>query len=124
MGKKIGKFAGWVFVIIGVLGFFGNPLVGSSSGAMFWSDTNGNLVHILTGAVLLWVAYKSAHQTHSALKILGVIYLLIAVLGFWMTSSSLLGLMQVNSADNWLHLVLGVAMFWGSMRGKGALSLA
>ena len=122
MGKKMGKLAGWVLVVIGVLGFFGNPLVGSS-GAMFLSDTNGNLVHIVTGAILLWVAYKSESKTDKALKVLGVIYVVMAVLGFWMSGRDLLGLMAVNSADNWLHLVLGVAMLWGA-KARGSLAMA
>src|SRR3990167_10915454 len=123
MGKKTAKLAGWVFVVIGVLGFFGNPLIGSTGSALFWADTNGNLVHLITGAILLWVAYKSESRSDKALKIIGVVYIIFAILGFWMSGSSLLGIMSVNPADNWLHLILGAYMLWGG-KAKGSLAMA
>jgi hypothetical protein len=52
------------------------------------------------------------------MKVLGVVYVLIAILGFFMTSDtgSLLGLVQVNHADHYLHLVLGILLFIVGLR--------
>jgi hypothetical protein len=105
MGKKTAMILGWVFLVLGVLGFFSNPLVGN--GALFHADMNHNLVHLISGAILLWVAYKAANKSAMVLKVLGVVYLLVAVLGFFM-EGSVLGLLEVNGAVNLLHLVLGV----------------
>ena len=116
MAKKTAKLAGWVFVIIGVLGFFGNPLVGSTGSALFWSDTSGNIIYLVTGVILLWSGYKSARLSRSTTTILGIVYVFLAILGFWTGGSSLLGIMSINSADNWLHLVLGAYMLRGSTR--------
>jgi hypothetical protein len=38
-------------------------------------------------------------------------------------SGMLLGLVAVNSADNWLHLVLGVVLLLLSMGGKKAMAM-
>jgi len=43
-------------------------------------------------------------------KIFGIVYLLVAILGFFSGSGSVLGFLDVNSADNWLHVVLGIVV--------------
>jgi hypothetical protein len=48
------------------------------------------------------------------------VYFLVAVLGFVLAPADgmLLGLVEVNTADNWLHLVLAIVLFLASMGGK------
>lgn len=110
MAKKWSKILGIVFLLIGVLGFIPNPLVGMNG--LFHADMAHNLVHIITGLVLLFIAMKKAGSAPMALKVLGVVYLLLAILGFLTISGEgpLLGFISVNSADNWLHLVLGALL--------------
>lgn len=120
MGKTL-KVFGWIFLVIGILGFFSNPIVGS--GAWFHADFNHNLVHLLTGLIMLWVAYKAMDRARTTLKTFGWIYLIIAILGFFLVSGTgtLLGLVEINGTDNWLHLVLAVIFFWAVRRdGRGA----
>jgi zinc transporter ZupT len=112
MAKTLAYVFGAVFIVVGLLGFVSNPIVGANG--FFMADTVHNIVHILLGAVLLFGA-KSAPMT---LKVVAVIYLLVAILGFVMGSGKLLGLVMVNGADNWLHLVLAIALFAGSMVGE------
>ncbi|MBX4198799.1 DUF4383 domain-containing protein [Candidatus Parcubacteria bacterium] len=115
MAKKFAMIFGWIFIVLGVLGFFNNPLIGSSSGALFMADTAHNLVHLISGIIFLWVAYGAAHKAATTLKVFGVIYLLMALLGFFSSTGSVLGLVMVNAADNWLHLILGIIFLWGAM---------
>jgi sugar phosphate permease len=118
MGKTYALVFGWLFVVLGVLGFFSNSIVGGASGAWFAADTNHNIVHLLSGLILLWAGYKARARAGSVMKVLGVVYVLIAILGFFMTSDtgSLLGLVQVNHADHYLHLVLGILLFIVGLR--------
>lgn len=106
-------------MLIGVLGFFSNPIVGHMG--FFHADTMHNIVHIVLGLVLLMAAGSDAKASRW-LKIVGVVYLLVAVLGFMMTpamgEAKLLGLVEVNGADNWLHAVLGIVLFFAGMAGK------
>lgn len=113
---------GWtfavVFALVGLLGFVSNPIVGASG--MFATDLNHNLVHLISAAVFAFAASRGAATTSLVMKIFGVVYLLVGVLGMagMATDGSLFGLMQVNDADNYLHLALGVVIgglgFFGS----------
>ncbi|MEO6536582.1 MAG: DUF4383 domain-containing protein [Candidatus Paceibacterota bacterium] len=115
MAKKLAVLFGIVFVLVGVLGFIPNPLVGST--ALFVTDTLHNIVHLLIGVVLLIVAMSAPEKSALWLKVFGVIYLLLAVLGFILVPSggALLSLVMMNTADHWLHVVLGVVLLIGGI---------
>ncbi|HVY21510.1 MAG TPA: DUF4383 domain-containing protein [Bauldia sp.] len=97
---------GIVFVLIGLLGFFNNPVLG-----LFQVNTAHNLVHIVSGLVLLAGAYSSL-GSGMALKIIGVVYAIIAIVGFFLVSADgmLLGFIAMNEADKWLHVVLAIVI--------------
>ncbi len=124
MAKKLAVLFGIVFVLVGVLGFIPNPIVGST--ALFVTDTLHNIVHLLIGVVLLIVAMSAPEKSSLWLKIFGVIYLLLAVLGFILVPSggALLGLVMMNTADHWLHVVLGVVLLIaGIVSNKPAMAV-
>jgi hypothetical protein len=100
---------GAVFVLVGILGFIPNPLV--SPTGLFAANAAHNLVHILSGLVLLAGAY-TALGAGLALKIFGVVYALVAILGFFTSGNMLLGIIQVNHADHWLHVALAAVILW------------
>jgi hypothetical protein len=121
MAKKLAVLFGAVFVLVGVLGFVPNPLVGPEG--LFQTDALHNLVHLLIGVVLLVVAMSAPEKSALWLKIFGVIYLVLAVLGFLLVGQQgeLLGLVTMNMADHWLHVVLGVVLLVAaSMGGRSA----
>lgn len=99
MAKTLSKVFGVVFLAVGILGFFKDPILG-----LFDVDLGHNIVHLVSGAILLaWAGRR-------ALLVVGVVYLLVAVLGFVVGTGELLGLVHVNGADNWLHVVLALAL--------------
>lgn len=98
---------GVVFLAVGILGFFPNPLV--SPTGLFVVNTAHNLVHLIAGVVLLAGAY-SALGASLALKIVGVVYALVAILGLVTGGNLLLGIVAVNPADHWLHVALAVVV--------------
>ena len=108
---------GSVLVAAGVIGFFYNAHFGSGSD-VFGNDTsvkvfgllavNGwhNVVHILTGALGLLAAGYAARLYALGL---GFVYIVIAIWGFIIGSGdSILTVVPVNTADNFLHLILGL----------------
>lgn len=97
---------GIVFVLIGLLGFFNNPVLG-----LFAVNPAHNLVHIVSGVVLLAGAYSSLGSS-LALKIIGIVYVIVAILGFVAVGPDgmLLGFIAMNDADKWLHVVLAVVI--------------
>jgi uncharacterized membrane protein len=110
MAKKASILFGIIFVIVGILGFISNPIVGS--GSLFEADTVHNLIHLIIGIILLVMAKKPSAGT--TLAVVGVVYLVLAIVGFFVAEGSspvqLLGIASINSADNWLHLVLGIVI--------------
>mgnify|MGYP003394644112 CR=1 FL=1 len=121
MSKKLAMVFGVVFVLVGLLGFFTNPIVGASG--FFVTDVLHNIVHLLVGVLLLVASSKGSSASSKALKVFGVVYLILALDGFFQPNM-LLGLVTANSADTWLHLVLGVVLlFAGFSGGKSAMMM-
>jgi len=111
MAKTTSLVFGIVFVLVAVLGMIGTPIVGPGEGALFHTNTAHDVIHLLVGLVFLAVAWFAVDKASLALKVVGVVYLLVALLGFTM-DSPVLGFIDVNAADNWLHVVLGVVILW------------
>jgi hypothetical protein len=73
-------------------------------------DVNGwhNVVHVATGAVGLAVMGSAAAARTYAL-LFGVVYVVVAAWGFVVgDGSAILAIVPVNTADNILHLAIGV----------------
>jgi hypothetical protein len=109
---------GVVLVAAGILGFFyeasfttGDDTLVDRDAVLGILDVNGwhNLVHILSGVVGLAVASSYANARLYALG-LGGVYILVAILGFlYGDGDSIFKLIPVNTEDNILHLLIGVA---------------
>jgi hypothetical protein len=107
--KTAALVLGFVFIIVGVLGYVPNPIVGPSG--IFVTNTVHNLIHIASGIVLLLGAYSSLGSS-LALKVIGVVYALVAVLGFLMPGDMMLGMVAMNGADRWLHVALAIVILY------------
>jgi hypothetical protein len=103
---------GIIFIIVGALGFApSNPIVGPDG--IFVTNAMHNWVHIGSGIVLLIGVY-SALTPSLALKIVGVVYGIVAVLGFIlpMDNGMMMGMIAMNMADKWLHVVLAIILLY------------
>ena len=107
---------GATLVVAGIIGFFYNATFTSDESvrdAVFGLlDVNGwhNVVHILTGVLGLLAFRAGAHSARTYALGLGVVYLVVAVWGFAVgDGESILSIVPVNTEDNILHLLLGVA---------------
>src|SRR5215204_671948 len=113
---------GIVFIAVGLLGFISNPIIGDSETAIFHADTVHSMVHIISGALFLIVALFAPASTSIVLKVFGVVYFLLGVLGLINIGTegmgTLLGFLHVNGADNFLHIALGVVIFLAGFAGR------
>jgi hypothetical protein len=122
--SQAGQFAavvGAVFLVVGVLGFIPGittnydelRFAGAHSDAMllgvFEVSVLHNLVHILFGVAGLAAARTEA-TARNYLLIGGAVYLVLWLYGLVIDLGSEANFVPVNTADNWLHLVLGVGM--------------
>ncbi|MFN2616351.1 MAG: DUF4383 domain-containing protein [Thermoleophilaceae bacterium] len=105
---------GVVLVVAGIIGFFyssdfGSP--GKVDGVLGILDVNAwhNIVHIATGLLGLAAAGSYLYSRNYAFG-LGAVYVVIAIWGFIIgDGDSILGFIPVNTEDNFLHLLIGVA---------------
>lgn len=110
-----------VFLLVGVLGFVPGvttnydrlSFAGHDSMAMllgvFMVSVLHNIVHLLFGVVGL-AAARTARGARLYLVAGGVVYLVLWLYGLLIDHGSDANFVPVNTADNWLHLGLGVGM--------------
>ena len=103
---------GIIFIVVGLLGFIDNPIIGSSDNAMFHADTVHNMVHIVSGLLFVLIASAAPASASTVMVIFGIVYLLIGILGLTSVGADgmakVLGFLHVNAADNYLHIALGI----------------
>jgi hypothetical protein len=129
--RTAAKAVGVAFLLVGVLGFIPGitsnydamELAGHESGAellgIFQVSILHNIVHLLFGVAGL----AMAGTVRSATTYLiggGVIYLVLAVYGAVVGQHGSGNFVPVNSADDLLHLVLGLAMLGLGLMGLRA----
>lgn len=103
---------GVTLLVVGIVGFFVDSSFDAGSGVqgddLVIFEVNGwhNLVHIATG--LLGLALMGRADTARLYALgFGVVYLAVTIWGF-IDGSDVLGLIPVNSADNWLHVAIAL----------------
>ena len=119
--QRASWYFGLVFIVIGVLGFV--PGITGNYEALYFSGYTSeavllgvfqvsilhNIVHLLFGFLGLIMA-----RTHSLARIYliggGIVYLLLFIYGLIVPHHSESNFVPVNTADNWLHLILAVVM--------------
>ena len=113
MAKTASWIFGVIFIIVGVWGFFTQTVLGFIA-----ADAWSSIIHIIVGVVLLVLASKPSAVM--ALKTIGVIYVVWAILGFlgW-------GFTGEDSVTTWFYLIVGVIIaVLGFTDKKGAAPMA
>ena len=119
--QKAAAIVGVVFLLVGVLGFIPGittnfsdlSFAGHESDArlfgLFQVSILHNIVHLLFGIAGLALA-RTAAQARTYLVFGGVIYLVLFVYGLIVGQESAANFVPVNTADDFLHLILGIGM--------------
>lgn len=116
MVKTMAVLFGIVFLVIGVLGFVPGVTTDHMLLGIFHVNAAHNVVHLLSGAVALFCGMSSISASRMYFRIFGVIYGLVAVMGFMVGDGMLLGLISNNTADTWLHVgISAVSLLLGFM---------
>jgi hypothetical protein len=108
MLKTLAVIFGVVFLLIGILGFVPSMAPDQMLLGIFHVNAAHNAVHLLTGAVALFCGMASVAASKTFFRIFGVVYGLVAILGFVVGDGMLLGLISNNVADTWLHVAIAV----------------
>ncbi len=121
--QKAAQWFGWILLLVGVLGFI--PGIVTSSGLLlgiFQVDALHNIIHILTGLIGIFAA-GGLKASKNYFKIFGIVYALVTILGF-IGGTSVLGLIAINAADNWLHVVITLVALYFGFRKEGVVTVA
>ena len=109
--QKIALVFGIVFLVIGILGFVmgsadmtPQPMLG-----LFHVNIVHNIVHLAFGVWALLSA-KTHKAAESYAQIAGVVYLVLALLGFFAPSG--FGLVPLGNHNIWLHAILGLVLIY------------
>jgi hypothetical protein len=128
--QSVAMLVGVVFLLVGILGFIPGittnyddmTFAGNESGAellgIFQVSILHNIVHLLFGIAGLALA-RTLDGARTFLIGAGVIYLALFLYGIIVSSTSDANFVPLNTADDILHLLLGVGMISiGYVAGK------
>lgn len=110
MAKSLGMLFGIVFLAIGILGFVPGVTKDEMLLGIFMVNTMHSIVHIASGVVFLLASMAGGAAASMWFKIFGLIYAVVAVMGFVVGNGMIFGLIANNTNDTWLHVVLAVVM--------------
>ncbi len=112
--KTFALILGVVLLLVGVLGFFENPLVGDSG--LFGTNTYQDVLHLIAGAFGVYVGTKGMGPGFN--MTIGWAGIVLGVLGFISPIATLFAsLLNINTAITVLHLAIGVVcllVYYGS----------
>ena len=106
--KQFATWLGAVLLVVGLLGFF---MIESILG-IFQINSTHTWVHVMSGIIGLLAGLAAAGAYAGTYnKIFGIVYLVVGILGFFGVGF-LVDMLALNTADNILHLVIGITAAW------------
>ena len=123
LARGYAALVGIILVAVGLLGYISNPIVGDPGGNLiFITGSTHNVIHLLTGAIALFVAFGLTGARQAAGVIwFGVLYLVIFVA--LLISPDLYGLLYpVSVADHGLHFGIGIVSIGVGMMARANAS--
>lgn len=125
LGTKFAWFWMAAFILSGILGFIPNPIVGQDS--FFVTNAAHNMVHVITALAFAVVGTLGNKASTKFMLVFGVVYILVGLIGFFVTMGSgegmLLGFIHINTLDNLLHLALGTGILISGIMAIKATTL-
>ena len=115
--QRVAQVFGWIFLAVGIIGFFySHTMEMQMLLGIFPVNFLHNTVHIVFG-ILGLLAAQSFGMAKTYAQIVGVIYILLALMGA--VDPTGLGLVPLGGNDIWLHAVLGIVLVFFGFTAKG-----
>ncbi len=112
MVKTYATVLGVVFVLLGILGFISPLNPDGNLFGIFHVDAAHNVVHLISGLAVLGAVLAGGVYPRLAAQVIGLVYGIIAVLGFLVGQGTVLGFLEVNVADNALYAVIALSALY------------
>ncbi len=114
LNQKVAMAFGAIYILVGILGFFfTDQFIGADPNdallGIFGVNHLHNIVHLLIGVALVGAGRAGDRQGRSANMTIGAVYLLLGVVGWFLTGD--LNFVNLNAPDHILHLLSGAVLF-------------
>ncbi|MGG7465121.1 DUF4383 domain-containing protein [Plantibacter sp. YIM 135347] len=113
--RLLATIFGAVYALVGLLGFAvtgGVQFIATQGGLLlgiFEVNPLHNIAHVLIGAALLIAGVSNVQAAKTVNTVVGAVYLLLGVVGFFIVGSAL-NILALNTADHFLHLASAVVL--------------
>ena len=104
MLKTAAIIFGLFFLVAGIGGFLPALAPDGMLFGLFMVGPVHNCIHLASGAAALLCAFAGASRKY--FQIFGVVYALVAIIGFFYGDTPLLGMVEHNKADIGLHIAI------------------
>lgn len=117
MAKQVATVVGVVFILVGIVGFFSHDLLGAHL------NTAHNVVHLVSGAISLYLGMKgSLSAARQFCIIFGIVYGLLGVAGYFLGTGAEhmldLNVLMLGTRDHIIHILIGVLYLIGGFGTK------
>lgn len=116
MAKTIATVLGIGFLLVGVIGFVAPNFLGTHLSLAH------NIIHLVTGAVSLWIGLKASLGAAKTFCIVfGIVYTLLGVVGFVAGTGDdrmmtvIPGQLELGTMDHVVHVLLGLIFLVGGL---------
>ncbi len=117
MAKQFSIILGIVLLAVGILGWVSGGH--NHQLIVFGINMNHNLVHLLSGAVALLAAFMGGEKYSKVYcLVFGAVYGIVTIAGF-LNVAQVVTLLNINVADNFLHLGIAAASLYFGATSKG-----
>jgi hypothetical protein len=108
------KIFGYLYLLIGILGFIPGITSNGYLLGIFHVNALHNIIHLLTGGLLLWASRRNECATLRSFQVLAVVFGLVSLLGLIYYNSLWLGPLAINIPDTLIHMgFTAVALYCG-----------
>jgi len=126
--QVVGYVFGVVYLLVGSVGFLvtrGVDFAATEGKNLIFFEINPlhNVVHLLIGAALLLAASRGAAASRGMNMLVGVVYAVVGILGFFIHSTDA-NILALNGADHLLHLATAAVLVIVASSGRSSAPTA
>jgi hypothetical protein len=104
--KKCARDFGIVLFLIGLLACIPGLTIDSYFLGVFKVNLYTNALHLGTGLIAYLLSHSNSRACRIYFQVFGILYGIVAILGFVYGSEDILGYFANNMADTWVHLII------------------
>ncbi|WP_374315279.1 DUF4383 domain-containing protein [Microbacterium sp.] len=125
--RLVATIFGAVYLVVGALGFAvtgGVGFIATEGGLLlgiFEVNPLHNIAHLLIGAALLIAGLSNARAAKTVNIVVGAVYLLLGVVGFFLVGTAL-NILALNTFDHFLHLASALVLLGVGLGAERSVS--